>query len=329
MAQDPAPAAGGGSSLGPDTPPSPRPNTHARRSAQLQPQAQVEPEPPQQELMPQPQSGRPRRAAAQGVQAAAQAVLAHGMPASALSPPRPAPRRAAAAGVEAAAQAVVTEGMPTPPAAAVPSLAGGPQRAQAGAGATLLDLAAAAEVAEAADDSPAPDILPAHLEKARARVTAVQQRNYRRIEGQRRARGEDKDFQHGSVVYLALPAAVRDSLDPPNLLCRVMEVNNMGYCRLRCRSGILDSYFPCRELTLAPPAAASKLVFDDWPRVRGVPRVTLAAAAAAQHCGAPGVKCSCKKGCNGRCACRRAGQVCGSHCKCASGSDGRCCNFHH
>ena len=337
-----------GTSAAPETPPSPpRKRTRSqseqelasaptrkrtRRGQQQQVPVPLQPPPASEEpanvsAMP----GRPMRAAAQGLHTAMQAVLAQGMPAAA-SPPRPPPRRAAAAGVDAAARAVTAQGMPADMAesggmqhtagAGVQAAAARSSRGRQAAGPTLDDLA---EVA-AAEISPAAAALLSDLVAAQDHVLAGQAANHRRIEGQRRPRGEAKDFQCGSLVYLTLPMAVRSALDPPKLLCRVVDVGSHGLCLLRCNSGLLDSRFPTSQLSSAPSAAAASLTFEDVRR-RGVPKVSLAAAAAAQHRGGDGVKCACKKGCSSRCACRLAGRVCGRHCKCTSGHGVSCSNL--
>lgn len=100
---------------------------------------------------------------------------------------------------------------------------------------------------------------------------------------------------------------------------------------LRCNAGVLDSSLPGDELALAPAGAAGRLTFaasEKYGKGSGVPRVSIRAAAAAQHRGQAAVKCRCKKPCftNKRCACVKAGRVCGRHCACCR-NGGSCDNW--
>ena len=86
-------------------------------------------------------------------------------------------------------------------------------------------------------------------------------------------------------------------------------------------------------LAAAPAAALARLGFEvdkdePWGRSSGLPRVTLAAAAAAQHMGGPSARCTCRTGgCKtGRCTCLAAGVLCGRHCNCCSNGP-TCANY--
>jgi hypothetical protein len=292
----------------PQAPPA-RTRNGRRQQQQRQQRPQQQRQPVEVEMpleAPAPPLGWRRRAAATtGLAATLQAVRDGGVSLQ----HRNTPRRAAAAGVLQAAAAAA--------ASSSDSEAAGP---------TLEDLAAAAAVA-AAVDSPAP-ARPKRtaLAAVREHVAAAQERNCERIEGQRRQRGKPKDFQVGDLVFLKLPLAVRGPLDQPNLLCRVLDVDNRSLFKLRCNSGILNDRYHAEELSRAPAAAAAGLTFEGLGR-RGVPKVAIAAAAATQHVGAAAVRCACRKGCTSRCACKKAGVLCSRECKCPTGCGHSCENY--
>lgn len=227
---------------------------------------------------------------------------------------RTAPPRAAAAGVQRAAAAAVED-----------SSSDSDME-----GCTLDDLAAAAEeVAAAASPVPSrPRPKRKALAEAWDHVDAAQPRNYQRIEGQRRAKGVDKDFQRGDLVYLRIPQGVPlPACGPRKVLCRVLDVDNRGLLLLRCNAGVLDHRYPAADADIAPPLAAERLTFEGLQR-RGVPKVTISAAAAAECGGVVAVvRCGCRKGCGTKCKCRLAGQQCSRQCKCVCGRGGSCENY--
>ena len=168
--------------------------------------------------------------------------------------------------------------------------------------------------------------MPPTLADAWDHVNAAQPKNYCRIEGQRRANGVDKDFQRGDLVNLRIPQGVPlPPCGPRKVLCRVLDVDNRGLLLLRCSAGVLDHRYPAADADTAPPQAADRLTFEGLHQ-RGVPKVSIAAAAAAE-CGGLAAYCKCRKGCGARCTCKQKGWRCSRHCKCVCGRGGSCENY--
>lgn len=265
--------------------------------------------------------GRPKRAAAEGVEMMLMA-LRGGIAAD--SPMRNGPHRAAAAGVQRATAAAAdsSSGMSTERGLLEELAVAAEETAEESA------MVAAEEVATASPMPARPRPKRKALAEAWDHVDAAQPRNYRRIEGQRRAKGVDKDFQRGDLVYLRIPQGVpAPPCGPRKVLCRVLDVDNRGLLLLRCNAGVLDHRYPATDADVAPPMAVTRLVFEGLYQ-RGVPKVPIAAAVAAE-CGgvAAVVQCRCRKGCGTRCKCRQKGQQCSRQCKCMCGQDSNCGNY--
>lgn len=121
-----------------------------------------------------------------------------------------------------------------------------------------------------------------------------------------------EQFETGDIVALKIPRALRTSTDNRRLFCEVLDRPHRNRYQLRCRWGILDRFFPTKDLDRVEASIARSVLLE--PRIS----TSISLQAAAAHASTSvrvRISCQCRNDCKTRrCRCIKEQKKCSIHC---------------
>jgi len=185
--------------------------------------------------------------------------------------------------------------------------------------------------------------LPPHHAAIRPELDAEVQKARTRVAGQRRARGEPKNFQINDAVLLKPPSGGRvghtiDRCKLPLLVVGTRKCGAKTQFQVWCKHGVLEEWYDSGRLAKATTAEAAQLksafagvVLEKQPTISTTAarnRHSVRCGQAAPNSQAPG--CACRRSCGKACPCKKAGILCSRNdCRCKACKGWNCGNFNH
>ncbi|KAF8416602.1 hypothetical protein EV426DRAFT_721720 [Tirmania nivea] len=154
---------------------------------------------------------------------------------------------------------------------------------------------------------PSTDVM---LAKVRKRTTTARKQMANRYLQQHKI----DTFTIGDLVSLCIPNIDRASTDHRRIFCRVIYKPHPDRHQLYCEYGLLDRYYPTRELERLPSSIRPHYL-ESFPSTWQMQKPKSLHEVA--HLGSTGsvVRCKCKGQCaDRRCQCKKEGHLCTAHC---------------